>query len=126
MDHVYVGKEEDEETAARWFRENGELIVIKHGKEGSRAYTKEGQRYRIDIAPVNAVKSTGGGDAYSSALIYGILSGKDIRTSLEMATTSASLAVACNSCSDAMVDLETLCKAISKAKSENGELVTIY
>ena len=126
MDSVYHEEESDEETAQRWFQENAELIIIKHGKEGSMAYEKNGKRYKIEIASTNAVKSTGGGDAYSSAFVYGILSGMEVKKCLEMATVSASLAVACNSCSDAMVDLETLEAARKKAIEENSELVKEY
>ncbi len=123
MDSAFYKEEDDEQTANRWFNEKAELIIIKHGKEGSMAYEKNGKRYQIDIAPVNAVKSTGGGDAYSSAFVFSILSGREVKNCLEMATVSASLAVACNSCSDALVDLPTLEKALVKAKEEHGELV---
>ena len=123
MDSVYHEGNDDEATAKRWFDENAQLIIIKHGKDGSMAYEKDGKRYQIDIAPVNAGKSTGGGDAYSSAFIFGVLSGRQIKNCLELATVSASLAVACNSCSDALVDLPTLEAALSKAKAESGELV---
>ena len=126
MDSIFHKDSSDEETAKRWFAEAAELIIIKHGKDGSMAYEKDGKRYQIDIAPVNAVKSTGGGDAYSSAFVYGVLSGRPIKNCLEMATVHASLAVACNSCSDAMVDLTTLEEAIVRAKNEHSELVKEY
>ena len=126
MDSIYRHDESDEETAKHWFNENAELIIIKHGAEGSMAYAKNGDRYKIDIAPVNAVKSTGGGDAYSSAFVYGVLAGRDIKNCLELATTHASLAVSSNSCSDAMVDIKTLEEAVNKAKSEHGELVNKF
>ena len=126
MDCAYHKASSDEQTAERWFNEKAELIIIKHGAEGSMAYAKNGERYKIDIAPVNAVKSTGGGDAYSSAFVYGVLAGREVKNCLELATTHASLAVACNSCSDAMVDIKTLEEAVAKAKSEHGELVNKF
>ena len=123
MDSVFYKDMDDEQTAERWFKENAELIIIKHGKEGSMAYEKNGKRYKIEIASTNAVKSTGGGDAYSSAFVYGILKGMEVKRCLEMATVSASLAVACNNCSDAMADLETLEAARIQAIEDNSELV---
>ena len=69
------------------------------------------------------LKSTGGGDAYSSAFLYGLLSGRDVKNCLELATTSASLAVAAPCCSDAMVGLDVLEDVLTRARAEHGELV---
>ena len=123
MDSI-AGKEwTDEQTAKRWFAENAEIIIIKHGHEGSMVYTKDGDSYKVNIVPVNALKSTGGGDSYSSAFLYGLLFGREVKNCLELATTSASLAVAAPCCSDAMVGLDVLEEVRAKAIAEHGELV---
>lgn len=126
MDHIVADNETDEQIADRWFSENAEIVVIKHGSEGSMAYTKEGERYKIDIAQVDAVKSTGGGDAYSSAFLSGLLMGRSIKESLELATVHAAIAVSQPSCSEAMVSLPELEEALAKAKEKSGELVTPF
>ena len=123
MDHITSDTWTDAETAQRWFNEKAEIIIIKHGSEGSMAYEKNGKSYKINIVPVNMLKSTGGGDAYSSAFLHGILTGRSIKNSLELATTSASLAVAAPCCSEAMVGLDVLEEVLAKAKAEHGELV---
>ena len=123
MDHLLKDGMDDHETAKYWFNQNAEIVIIKHGSEGSMAYEKGGRSYKIDIVPVNAVKSTGGGDSYSSAFMYGILSGRDVKDSLELATVSASLAVAAPCCSDAMVGIDVLEAKRKEAKENFGELV---
>ncbi|MBQ5555201.1 MAG: 5-dehydro-2-deoxygluconokinase [Erysipelotrichaceae bacterium] len=123
MDHLLKDGMDDQETAKYWFNQNAEIVIIKHGSEGSMAYEKGGRSYKIDIVPVNAVKSTGGGDSYSSAFMYGILSGRDVKDSLELATVSASLAVAAPCCSDAMVGIDVLEAKRKEAKENFGELV---
>ena len=57
----------DEEIAQRWFGERAKIVVIKHGKQGSTAYIQGEGSYSIRPFPVDAVKSTGGGDGYGSA-----------------------------------------------------------
>lgn len=96
------GPEDDAATAARAFGNGTALVIIKHGKQGSRAYSRDGESYQVNIVPVQALKSTGGGDAYSSALLYGLLSGEGLRRALELATASASMVIGAPSCSEAM------------------------
>ena len=121
--HIIADEMSDEQIADYWFNENAQIVIIKHGADGSMAYVKDGRKYQVNIAKVNAVKSTGGGDAYSSAFLSSLLQGRPIKECLELATVSASLAVAQPCCSDAMVGLEELQSSLKKAKEENGELV---
>ncbi|MBR0417840.1 MAG: 5-dehydro-2-deoxygluconokinase [Erysipelotrichaceae bacterium] len=123
MDHLLAEGMDDRQTAEYWFKQKAEIIIIKHGSEGSMAYEKNGRCFKIDIVPVNAVKSTGGGDSYSSAFLYGVLNGREIKDCLELATVSASLAVAAPCCSEAMVGLEELELQRKNAKEKFGELV---
>lgn len=97
-----AGSEDDAATAERAFAQGTGLVIIKHGKQGSMAYSSDGGVFRVGILPIERVKSTGGGDAYSSALLHGLLSGAGLRRALEMATTSATMVIGAPSCSEAM------------------------
>ena len=102
MSGIVVNNEKDEGTARRWFDEGVEILVIKHGKEGSFAYIKEGASYKILPFLVKSLKSTGGGDAYASAFLSGLIKGLPIDKCLERGTASASIAVAATNCSEAL------------------------
>ena len=123
MDGIAGETGDDARTAARWFSRNAQIVIIKHGADGSNVFVKDGSAYQVDIVAVNMLKSTGGGDAYSSAFLYGLLHDLPVKRCLELATASASLAVAAPCCSDAMVDLATLEEVCARAKAEVGELV---
>ena len=62
----------DKEVAERWFGFGTQLVVIKHGGEGSTAYTNDGEDFHIKVFPVKLLKSFGGGDAYGSAFLFGL------------------------------------------------------
>jgi len=67
----------DNYTASRWFSYRANLVVIKHGGEGSIAYTKDSRSYRSGIFQSNVLKTFGAGDSYASAFIFGLMNGKD-------------------------------------------------
>lgn len=113
----------DEETARRWFGENGKIVVIKHGKKGSTAYVKGGQSYSIKPFPVEALKSFGGGDGYGSAFLYGLLEGLPIETCLEFGSASASMLVSSHGCSADMPDIGQIRAFIADEKLKFGEMV---
>jgi 5-dehydro-2-deoxygluconokinase len=113
----------DRETADRWLGYGNKIIVIKHGKEGSVAYSKEGDSYQIKPFPVKLLKSFGGGDAYASAFIYGLLEGWDIIDALEFGSASAAIVVGSHSSSEDMPTAEAIKEFIKKAKEEHGEMV---
>ena len=56
----------DKESAQAWNNENAKIVVIKHGKKGSTAYTNDGNDYSIKPFPVEALRGFGGGDGYAS------------------------------------------------------------
>lgn len=115
----------DEQTAAFWQGKCAKIVVIKHGKEGSTAYTCDGQRYSIKPFPVKALKSFGGGDGYGSAFLYGLLEGLDIMECLELGSASASLLVASHGCSADMPSVEKIRAFIKQCKAEYGEMVAM-
>ncbi len=113
----------DKETAAYWISKGSKIVIIKHGKKGSTAYTADGNSYSIKPFPVKAFKSFGGGDGYGSSFIYGLLSGWDIMDCLEMGSASASMLVAAHGCSLFMPTLDEVKEFIKKEKAEFGEMV---
>ena len=120
---LYPGLD-DAATAKRWFGERARLVIIKHGKRGSVAYTRDGEVYTVKPFPVSALKSTGGGDAYGSALLYGMLEDWPLARCLEFASASASMVIASISCSDDMPTAEAITEFIAKEKALYGEMVT--
>lgn len=113
----------DKESAERWMSYGNKIVVIKHGKDGSTAYTYDGGVYNIKPFPVKLLKSFGGGDAYASAFLYGIMEGWAVMDCLEFGSASAAMLVASHSCSDAMPKAEQIKEFIRKEKEEYGEMV---
>lgn len=114
------GNCDDRVTAQKWFDYNAKIVVIKHGKEGSIAYTKEGEQFKGSIFPAKIVKTFGAGDSYAGAFIYSLMQGWDIPKAMEMGSASASMVISSHSCSDAMPTVEQIEAFIEKCKS--GEI----
>ena len=113
----------DKESAAYWHSQNAKIVIIKHGKEGSTAYTNDGESYSIKPFPVKLLKSFGGGDGYASAFLYGIFEGWEIIDALEFGSASAAMLVASHACSQDMPTVDAVKKFIKKEKEEYGELI---
>jgi 5-dehydro-2-deoxygluconokinase len=123
MDKMIHGARDDRATAAFWFTERARLLIIKHGKEGSRAFCRNGEAWLVKPFPVKLLKATGGGDAYSSAFLSGILKGRSLKEALEMGSASASLVVSRESCSASMPGADELDAFIRESKAQHGEAV---
>ncbi|MBR1810894.1 MAG: 5-dehydro-2-deoxygluconokinase [Clostridia bacterium] len=113
----------DKETAAYWHAQNAKIVIIKHGKEGSTAYTNDGESYSIKPFPVKLLKSFGGGDGYASAFLYGLFEGYEIIDALEFGSASAAMLVASHACSQDMPSVQQVKEFIKKEKEEYGEMV---
>ncbi len=113
----------DEETAKAWFEHNAKIVLIKHGKEGSTAYTGNGEKYSIKPFPVEALKGFGGGDGYASAFLYGIFSGWDMIDCLEFGSAEASMMVKSHSCSEELPTTEQVRAFIKEEKEKYGEMI---
>lgn len=124
-DYVYCNAKlmSDEEIAAKWFAERARIVVIKHGKKGSTAHVKDSGAYSIKPFPVEALKSTGGGDGYGSAFLFGLLKNWDIQKCLEYGSASASMLVASHGCSPDMPTENEIREFIKKEKQIYGELI---
>ncbi len=113
----------DSVTAARWFAERAELLIIKHGSEGSWVFTKDGKRYKVLPFQIKFLKATGGGDAYASAFISALLKGISVPECAERGTASASLAVAATNCSEALPSEKELLAFIEKKHAEGEQVI---
>jgi len=107
----------DTSAAKKWFDYNAKIVVIKHGKDGSIAYTKEGESFKGKIFPAKIVKTFGAGDSYAGAFIYSLMQGKSIEKALEYGAASASLVISSHSCSDAMPTTSQIDEFIQKCNS---------
>ncbi|MBR0577346.1 5-dehydro-2-deoxygluconokinase [Proteiniclasticum sp. BAD-10] len=112
---------DDRETARFWCAKKAAIVVIKHGKQGSTAYTCQGDSFSIKPFPVKALKSFGGGDGYASAFLYGLFENWPLRDCLELGSASASMLVKSHGCSADMPSLETIRTFIAESKAEYGE-----
>ncbi|WNS81541.1 5-dehydro-2-deoxygluconokinase [Domibacillus sp. DTU_2020_1001157_1_SI_ALB_TIR_016] len=100
MENIQGG--DNNETIGNLFKHSADLVVIKHGVEGSYAYAKSGEVFRAQAYKTNVLKTFGAGDSYASAFLYALVSGKDIETALKYGSASASIVVSKHSSSDAM------------------------
>ena len=116
-------KNSDPESAKYWQSFGAAICVIKHGKEGSTAYTNDGKFYSIKPFPAVKLKGFGGGDGYGSSFLYSLLQGKEIIECLEFGSASASILISAHSCSDAMPSATQVEEFIKKSKEEYGEMV---
>ncbi len=88
--------------AEKYISQGTKIVIIKHGKDGSIAYTADKDAYKVASYSVKLLKSFGGGDAYGSAFVYGIVKGVKLPEALRYATAHAAMVVASHSCSEAM------------------------
>ncbi len=112
----------DATSAAYWLGKGVRIAIIKHGKQGSTAYTQEGA-FTIKPFPVEALKGFGGGDGYGSAFLHGLLSGWDIMDALELGSASAAMLVASHACSQDMPDEEAIKAFMREKKQQYGEMI---
>ena len=113
----------DLESAAYWQEKNAVIVVIKHGMEGSTAYTKDGQKFSIKPFPVSARKGFGGGDGYGSAFLFGLFRGWEIIDCLEFGSAEASMMVRANNCSDALPGTQEVKDFIAEEKKMYGDMI---
>lgn len=113
----------DEESAALWQSYQAKIVVIKHGMQGSTAYTCDGEKYSIKPFPVNARKGFGGGDGYGSGFLYGLYQGWEIIDCLEFGSAEASMMVRSNNCSDSLPGPDEVHAFIKEEKEQYGEMI---
>lgn len=109
-----VSKGNNDTTVQYLFKHSPELIVIKHGVEGSFAYKRDGKRFVGKAYRTKVLKTFGAGDSYASAFIYALVSGNDIDTALKFAGASAAIVVSRHSSSEAMPTKEEINQFIAE------------
>ncbi|GMA60972.1 5-dehydro-2-deoxygluconokinase [Alicyclobacillus fastidiosus] len=106
LENVIGGRNED--TTNYLFRHTPSIIVIKHGVDGSYAFTKAGATFRGHAYPSNVLKTFGAGDSYASAFLYALIHNKDLETALKYASASAAIVVSKHSSSEAMPTVDEI------------------
>lgn len=123
MERLIEPGRDDWQSAKAWHDYNAKIVIIKHGKCGSTAYTCDGKHYTVKPFPVEALKSFGGGDGYGAGFLYGLYSGWDMYDCLEFGCAQASMMVAAHSCSQDLPKAEEVHAFIKAAKEKYGENV---
>lgn len=116
MERFQKEKSTDVQTAQKWFNHHAEIVIIKHGSEGSIAYTRHGDVFKGGTFKTKVLKTFGAGDAYASAFIYGLMHGWDIPKAMEYGSASAAIVISKHSCSEAMPTVEELEEFIATAE----------
>lgn len=106
------------ELADKYINYGNKIVIIKSGKKGSVAYCEDRKAFRVNSFTVQLLKSFGGGDAYASAFIYGLLENWDIERALEFGTASAAMVVSSHSCSGAMPKAKDIQEFIESKKEK--------
>lgn len=123
MERLTEPGRDDWASAKAWQAHQAKIVIIKHGRKGSSAYTCDGRRYTVRPFPVEALKSFGGGDGYGAGFLYGLYSGWDMYDCLEFGCAQASMMVAAHSCSEEMPRADEVHAFIKACKEKYGETV---
>lgn len=99
---------DNKKTVEKLFNYRPELIVIKHGVQGSHSYTKDGKVYDGKAYKANVVKTFGAGDSYAAAFIYALNKGKGVHDALKYGAASAAIVVSRHSSSEAMPTVDEI------------------
>ncbi|KRE35271.1 5-dehydro-2-deoxygluconokinase [Paenibacillus sp. Soil522] len=111
---------DDRITASKWFNYGAKIAIIKHGKEGSIAYAKDGSEHRAKSYPAKVIKTFGAGDSYAAGFLYGIMQGWTLEKSMEFGSAAACVVISSHSCSDAMPTTKQVYDYIERC--ERGEI----
>ena len=114
LEHVSVAVGNAEEC----FVAVGDLAIVKQGPKGVLAATAE---ERIEVAPhwVEVVNGLGAGDAFGGGLIHGLLSGWDLRRTVEFANVAGAIVASRLGCSTAMPTTAEVEAALAGRRSES-------
>ncbi len=116
------GNKDDLVSAQRFFDKKAKIVIVKHGKEGSKTYLKDGTSFEFgiyDTPPV--IKPHGAGDSFAGNFIYEILNGSSIDRALKVGSAAAAIVVSEHiDCTEACPTTDKLNEFMSKY-DENGQ-----
>lgn len=112
------GNKDDAVTAAHLFKHNAKIVIVKHGKDGSFAYTKDGKVVEGAVFPVTPLKTMGAGDSYAGGVIYGLLSGRGVAEGMKIGAGAAAIVVQSPDCSESMPTLSQVQEFIKNYRME--------
>lgn len=117
MIHRFV-EQTDEEISQTLFSYQPDLVIIKHGIQGSKAYTKAGDYYEGKAFKAKVIKTFGAGDSYAAAFLYALIKGKAVDEALKYGAASAAIVVSSHSSSEAMPTSEMLENFIEEQENQ--------
>jgi len=98
----------DTEIAHKWLGKGADIVIIKHGENGSHAFTQDTEPVRHGIFPAKLKKTYGAGDAFASGFIYGMLENYTLVESLGIGSAAASINISGDTCTESMPRVEEL------------------
>ncbi|MGI8417135.1 MAG: 5-dehydro-2-deoxygluconokinase [Nakamurella sp.] len=98
---VAVGETDPQRAADALLDRGLELAIVKQGPKGVVAATRD-ERVEVPPFPVTVVNGLGAGDAFGGALVHGLLSGWELRRTLEFANVAGAIVASKLECSTAM------------------------
>lgn len=110
---VAVGETEPERAADALLDRGPELAVVKQGPKGVLAVTRD-ELVEVPPYPVDVVNGLGAGDAFGGALVHGLLSGWELRRTVEFANVAGALVAGRLECSTAMPTTDEVESAIAR------------
>jgi len=106
LEYVLMNGNTDDEKSAEFCFSNGvSLLIIKHGEDGSYAFTSDGEKYYQKAFPSRVISLQGAGDSYSGTFMSRLVQGKSVEEAMKYASASAALTVSGRSCSEHMPTL---------------------
>jgi len=87
---TYTGEEDKIKALKSLYKENKRCVVITFGEEGS-VGIRRGKILEIPAYKVNVNDTTGAGDVYHGAFVYGILQGWDLKKKMKFASAVAAI-----------------------------------
>ncbi len=98
---VAVGETDPQRAADALLDRGLDLAIVKQGPKGVLAATRD-ERVEVPPFPVTVVNGLGAGDAFGGALVHGLLSGWELRRTLEFANVAGAIVASKLECSTAM------------------------
>ncbi|WP_018157794.1 5-dehydro-2-deoxygluconokinase [Demetria terragena] len=114
---VAVGETDPQRAADALLDRGLDLAIVKQGPKGVLAATAD-ERVEVPPFPVEVVNGLGAGDAFGGALVHGLLSGWDLRRTLEFANVAGAIVASKLECSTAMPDETEVAAALATRSEE--------